>query len=72
MARRRDDYDDDDDDRRPRVPNDAYTGLLGISLLALILATLFLYLDYSSFPEQTPAGPSVNVPALGQAKGSGT
>ena len=34
--------------------NDAYTGMLSISLLALIGACVLLYLDYSRYPDANP------------------
>jgi hypothetical protein len=34
--------------------SDAYTGLLGISLLAMIAGTIFLYLDYSQYSSKKP------------------
>jgi hypothetical protein len=37
--------------------SDVYTGLLGLSLLALITACVFLWLDYSQYPEKTPPKP---------------
>lgn len=41
--------------------NDAYTGMLAISLLALILGCVFLYLDWSQYPDKPP--PRASVPA---------
>jgi hypothetical protein len=44
-------------DTKPR--NDAYTGLLGISLAAMIVGCVLLYLDYDQYgakkPEPVPA-----------------
>ncbi len=37
--------------------NDAYTGMLVIALLALIVGSVFLYLDYSQYPDSK--GPSM-------------
>lgn len=37
---------------KPR--NDAYTGLLAISFLAMVGGCVLLYLDYSGYQEQTP------------------
>jgi hypothetical protein len=34
--------------------NDAYTGMLVISLLALILGSVLLFLDYSQYPGTPP------------------
>src|SRR6476469_2430021 len=36
------------------APNDAYTGMLTISLLALIGGCVLLFLDYSQYPEKNP------------------
>jgi hypothetical protein len=48
--------------------NDAYTGLLAISLIAMVAACALLYLDYSQYEGRVPpALPQVNVPG---AKGS--
>lgn len=49
MARRKD---DEEVEAAPR--SDAYTGLLLISLLAMIAGAIFLYLDYSEYPQQKP------------------
>jgi hypothetical protein len=43
--------------------NDAYTGMLVISLLALIAGCIFLYLDWSQYPDKPPARP--NIPKVG-------
>jgi hypothetical protein len=49
-----------------RPTNDAYTGMLGISLFALILGCVLLYLDYSQYPDSKgpaiPKAPSVASP----------
>ena len=37
--------------------NDAYTGMLAISLLALIGGGVLLYLDYSRYPKKDPEIP---------------
>jgi hypothetical protein len=34
--------------------NDAYTGMLGIALLALITGSVLLYLDYSQYDGKSP------------------
>ncbi len=43
----------------PTAParSDAYVGLLVISLLAQITATVLFYLDYSQYPEAKPKDP---------------
>jgi hypothetical protein len=37
-----------------RATNDAYTGMLAISLLALIAGSTLLFLDYSQYPDGNP------------------
>lgn len=44
--------DDIFEDSRP--VNDAWTGMLAISLLALLAGCLFLYLDFSQYPTKDP------------------
>ena len=53
----------EDDPDRPR--NDAYTGMLVITLVALIAACVFFFLDHAALTEQSVQAPSVTVPALG-------
>ena len=50
-------------DDAPAAPprSDAYTGLLTVSLLALLAGAVFLYLDYSQYPTSAP--PKVGPPA---------
>src|SRR5262245_3353827 len=50
---------------RPR--SDVYTGLLVLSLLAMVTGTVLLYLDYSQFPSAKPPAP----PAKPQAAPAG-
>ena len=63
-----DDGDDqgDDDFAAPRPPsrNDAYTGMLLISLVCLVAATVLLMLDAGDMTASTLANPTVAVPAL--------
>ncbi len=55
--------------------NDAYTGMLIVSLLALILGGVLLFLDYSQYPDKkapnvakvAPEGP---FPAAGEQGGA--
>ena len=49
---------DRDDDTGPR--SDVYTGLLALSLIAMIVSSLLLFLDYSQYG--ATKAPSVNVP----------
>jgi len=49
-----------------RPTNDAYTGMLAISLIALTVGGVLLYLDFSQYgPEPPPAVPTA-VPAVVQ------
>ena len=53
----------EDDPTRPR--NDAYTGMLVLTLVALIGACVFFFLDHAALTEQSVQAPGVTVPALG-------
>jgi hypothetical protein len=55
----------DTDAPRARPRNDAYTGMLIISLLAMILGCVLLFLDYSSYSGKpaTPPPRAANPPA---------
>jgi hypothetical protein len=50
----------------PPATNDAYTGMLAISLLALIVGSVLLYLDYSQYPDSKaptiPKAPAIASP----------
>ena len=61
-----DDFDDGDDFVELRKPsrNDAYTGMLLISLVCLLAATVLLMLDANDMTAAPLANPSVTVPAL--------
>jgi hypothetical protein len=62
-----DDLDDEvaaDDPDRPR--NDAYTGMLVITLVALFAACVFFYLDHAALTAQPVQAPGVTVPELGK------
>ncbi len=48
------------EDARPT--NDAWTGMLAISLIALIVGCALLYLDFSQYPSRDP-GPVPKAPA---------
>ena len=45
-----------------RASNDAYTGMLAISLIALIAACALLFLDYNQYSEKDP--PKVKAPVI--------
>jgi hypothetical protein len=51
MARR-----DDDDAPKTVAVNNAYTGMLALSLLALLAGCALLYLDYSQYGSAEPKG----------------
>lgn len=61
--------DDDEDEARPKKPsmNNAYTGLLGITFVALAAAAVIFYLDADELASQPVQAPSVTAPALGAA-----
>jgi hypothetical protein len=59
------------DDETPQVTprNDAYTGLLAISLFAMLIGCLLLFLDYNSYPEARPDPPKLKeLPKTGAPK----
>lgn len=49
--------------------SDAYTGMLAIALLALIVGCVLLYLDYSQYPASTPPAPKYGLPGGGAPAG---
>lgn len=65
MARSRATY--DDTDTKPK--SDAYTGLLALSLLALVASCVILYLDYSQYGNMKPTMP--NLPTIQKGGGGG-
>jgi hypothetical protein len=62
---------DSDTDTAPAV-NDAYTGMLAISLIALIVGCVLLFLDYNQYDSKPPnlpkAPPVVKMDAPGAAQ----
>ena len=52
------------EERESRATNDAYTGMLAISLLALLAGAALLFLDYSQYPEKDPPKVKAPVPKL--------
>ena len=48
--------------------SDAYTGILIVSLVTLLIGCLLLFLDYNQYGSSTPPAP--NVPALRPAEGA--
>jgi hypothetical protein len=55
-------------DYKPKARNDAYTGMLLLSLLVLIASCVLIYLDYSQYPTSKPPAPP-KVSAVGPAEG---
>jgi hypothetical protein len=59
-----------DTDARPAV-NDAYTGMLAISLVALVIGCVLLFLDYNQYDSKPPnlpkAPPVVKMESPAQA-----
>lgn len=47
-----------------RAANDAYTGMLVISLIALVVGSTMLFLDYQQYPEVSPKPPVKFAPKL--------
>jgi hypothetical protein len=43
---------------------DAYLGMLIISLVATLTGLIFLWLDYSSYPDKQAPKPSISAPKL--------
>jgi hypothetical protein len=56
MAKHRSRY----DETEAKPANDAYTGLLALSLIALLASCVVLYLDYAQYG--ATEGPKVNIP----------
>jgi hypothetical protein len=52
-----------DEQDTSRATNDAYTGMLAISLIALMMGSVLLFLDWSQYPDKVP--PTVKAPAPG-------
>ena len=57
----------DESFEKTRASNDAWTGMLAISLLALMAGCAFLYLDWSQYPTNPP--PAVPKAPAAQAPG---
>lgn len=43
------------DETTAKPANDAYTGMLAISLIALLIGSTLLYLDYAQYPATPPS-----------------
>lgn len=55
-----------DEQDTTRATNDAYTGMLAISLIALLVGCALLYLDYSQYPGTPPKVTAPAPPPSGQ------
>lgn len=58
------------DDVVVRPPSDAYTGLLALSLIAMIVSCVVLYLDYAQYGNTK--APAPNVPPVTKPAPAGT
>lgn len=58
------------DDTEAKPKNDAYTGLLALSLIALLASCVVLYLDYAQYG--STEAPKVNIPKPAPAAGNPT
>lgn len=62
MARSRRRRDEEDDEpKEPPIKSDAYVGLLAISLIALVVGCVFMFLDHDELSKQTVTPPSISV-----------
>ena len=57
--------DDDEIVRRPKIRDDAWTGLLGVALVGLIGACVLFYLDHAALSAQQVSPPAFTLPGLG-------
>ena len=54
-----------------RATNDAYTGMLAISLIALLAGCALLYLDWSQYPDKDPPKIAAPKPSMEAPKDGG-
>jgi hypothetical protein len=47
-----------DKPQKPKPRNDAYTGMLVLSLIVLVVGCVLLYLDYNQYPTSKPENPA--------------
>ena len=59
----RDEEEDDSESDAPKPRSDVFTGLAALSLLALIGAAVFFYLDHDEMTKKSLAAPAFTVPA---------
>lgn len=50
----------------PKATNDAYTGMLAVSLIALIVGCVLLYLDYNQYGSEPPPSIPTTPPIAAQ------
>ena len=53
-----------DEQDTTRATNDAYTGMLAISLIALIAGCALLFLDWNQYPDKDPPKVKAPTPSL--------
>jgi len=46
-------------ERKPAVPSNVYSAILGVSCLAMLVSCAFLYLDWTSYPQEKPKPVSI-------------
>jgi len=68
MAKKRVDDDDDDRDAGDKPRSDAYVGMLGITLLAVLVGAVLMFQDHS---EIDTAAKAVQPPSLNNLAGDG-
>ncbi|MCI0680916.1 MAG: hypothetical protein L0Y71_02330 [Gemmataceae bacterium] len=61
----------DEEQDTTRATNDAYTGMLAISLIALLAGCALLYLDWSQYPDREPPKVVAPKPNMELPKGDG-
>ena len=65
MAHKRKRDDDNEEPETPKTKSDAYVGLLGVSLLALVVGCVFMFLDHDELAKQNLPAPSLSVSEIG-------
>jgi hypothetical protein len=59
-----------DEQDTTRATNDAYTGMLAISLIALLTGCALLYFDWSQYPTREPPKVAAPAPVMVPEKGA--
>ncbi len=55
---------DDENVDETRPVNDAYTGMLAISLAGMVIGSAFLLLDWLQYPSRNPPDVSKSIPVM--------